>query len=361
MKKNADSLIQAFNERAKTMGLLPVKAPPCYEKLVDEEIEATGCVGGPLYRAVYPLEDQLDVTMEHEVPDFVEDRTNMPGGLENTLIHKYRGRALFLATDQCAGRCMYCFRKDVLAGLRSRSWPDFQKRLDLLVDYLNQHPHVSELILSGGDPMSLPFRHLEQTLKRIGSETGVSHIRAHTRNVVFAPGIFSERLCQLLGRRRVRVYLHIVHPYELTDDVRHAIAMLRSHGARTYGQFPILRGINDHSAVLERLLIELDDLGVNVVDMFVPDPVKYSASFRIPMKRLIALMDTLYWTTSSWINGVRMTLDTPIGKVRREDISSWDEERNIITFQREGKEVVYHDFPAEFDTPGNIDTLLWKG
>ncbi len=79
------------------------------------------------------------------------------------------------------------------------------------------------------------------------------------------------------------------------------------------------------------------------------------------MKRLLRLMDELYWSTGSWINGVSVTLDTPIGKVRREDIVAWDEKTGQITFQREGKEVIYHDFPAELDKPGELDALLWKG
>ena len=356
-----DAVIQRFNGQAKKRGLLTIKSPPCYEKLVKEEFQALGFFGGPLCRVVYPMEDQMGMTMEHEVPDFVEDRTNMPPGLENILVHKYRDRALFIVTDQCAGHCMYCFRKDVLTDLQRQALPDLKTRLDPLIDYLKQHPEINEIILSGGDPLSVPFRYLEQMLKRFRSETGVVNIRVHTRNIVFAPRIFSERICKMLGQYRVRVYLHIVHPYELTEDVRHAISTLQSYGARTYGQFPILRGINDHSAVLEKLIIELDDLGVNVVNLFVADPIRYSASFRIPMKRLLGLMDGLYWATPSWINGGQMVLDTPMGKVRREDIVSWDEQKELITFLREGKEIVYHDFPAEFDQPGEIETLLWKG
>ncbi|MCP4701973.1 MAG: hypothetical protein GY862_34705 [Gammaproteobacteria bacterium] len=79
------------------------------------------------------------------------------------------------------------------------------------------------------------------------------------------------------------------------------------------------------------------------------------------MKRLLRLIDELYWTTGSWTNGVRLVLDSPVGKVRREDIIAWDEKTGQITFDRNGKNVIYHDFPDELDRPGEINTLLWKG
>ena len=81
----------------------------------------------------------------------------------------------------------------------------------------------------------------------------------------------------------------------------------------------------------------------------------------MPLKRLFRLVDELYWTTGSWTNGVRLVLDSPVGKVRREDIVSWDEGTGQVVFQRQGKNVVYHDFPAELDKPGELATLLWRG
>jgi lysine 2,3-aminomutase len=139
------------------------------------------------------------------------------------------------------------------------------------------------------------------------------------------------------------------------------VQQLQSVGVRTYSQFPILRGINDHVKVLEQLLLKLDALRANPINLFIPDPINYSATFRVPMKRLLRLMDELYWSTGSWCNGVRLVLDTPIGKVRREDIAAWDETNGEIIFRREGKDVIYHDFPAELDEAGELKTLLWKG
>jgi len=357
----SQELRQQFNATAKELNILPIKVTSHYEKLVQEEYEALGHTGGPLYRVVYPTSERLEVRLPHEVPDFVTDRSNMPSGLGSVLIHKYRRRALFLVTDKCAGHCMYCFRQDVLSDIHGNPLPALEERLTGVVDYLIEHPHISELILSGGDPLNVPFRHLNHLFERLKQETEVTDIRIHSRNLVFAPKVVTAEVAELLGQHRARIYIHVVHPYEIGEDMVTVIKRLQDAGVRTYSQFPILRGINDHVEVLAQLLRQLDDLRANPINLFIPDPISYSATFRLPMKRLLGLMDELYWTTSSWTNGVRLVMDTPIGKVRREDIVAWDEETGQITFQREGKNVFYHDFPAALDVPCDIRTLLWKG
>jgi insertion element IS1 protein InsB len=103
---------------------------------------------------------------------------------------------------------------------------------------------------------------------------------------------------------------------------------------KNYSQFPILRGINDHPAVLTKLLRALDELDARPINLLIPDPISYLASFRVSLDRLLGLMDNLYWTTSFWTNGVRLVLDTPIGKVRREDIKAWDKEKGVVAFER---------------------------
>ncbi len=159
----------------------------------------------------------------------------------------------------------------------------------------------------------------------------------------------------------MRVYVHVIHPYEIEKNMMEAVRKMHDAGVRTYSQFPILRGINDHVQVLEKLLNKLDELQISPINLFIPDPINYSYGFRLPMKRLFQLMDELFWTTGSWANSVRLVLDTPIGKVRREDIVAWNEQAGQITFQRQEKEVVYYDFPTGLDQPGELDTLLWKG
>ena len=167
-------LIDQFNLVAAEQGLLPVKVTPYYRRLVEQEVAVIGRVEGPLYRAVYPTTEKLYTHVGNEVPDFVDDRLNMPGGLDNVIVHKYGNRALFLVTDKCIGHCMYCFRQDVMLDSINHKSLSFESKLDGVIRYLQSAPHIEELILSGGDPMSLQFSALEKTLTRIRQETAVS-------------------------------------------------------------------------------------------------------------------------------------------------------------------------------------------
>lgn len=115
------SLREQYNAQAKQLGVLSIKVTPHHQHLVEEELTTLGRTGGPLYRVAYPTAAQLEMRAVHEMPDFVEDRTNMPTGLEGVLIHKYHQRALFLVTDKCAGHCMYCFRQDVMSDLQNQT------------------------------------------------------------------------------------------------------------------------------------------------------------------------------------------------------------------------------------------------
>jgi KamA family protein len=354
-------LLIRYAEVAKKDHLLPVRVTPFYRRLVEEEVAALGGTHGPLYKVVYPTEARISDRAPGETKEFVKDRDNMPDGLGDVVIRKYSNRLLFLITDKCAAHCMYCFRQDVLSEQHERDLPGFGGKLDALVEYLRANPEVEEVIFSGGDPMLAPFKTLETCLRRISGETHVTNFRFHTRNIAFAPQVFNERLCRLFGDYNARVVLHLVHPYELLPEAVGAVSALNAAGVRCYSQFPVLRGINDHPRVLERLLRGLDELGVRPLSLFVADPINYSACFRISLRRLFSIMDELNWQTSAWVNAVRLVLDTPIGKVRREDLTDWDEERGLVTFSREGQQIVYPDFPREMDEPGDLATLLWKG
>lgn len=351
---------ERFDALAHREQLLPIKVPEFYLQKVREELETLGHCGGPLYRCVLPTEERMKLHAPGEVADFVDDRKNMPDSAPDTIVRKYDNRLLFFPTDVCAGHCQYCFRIDVLAGQHEKSLPAFSAKIDQLMEYLAVHPEVKEVILSGGDPMTLPPKRLQEILRRLKEEAKIAQIRIHTRTMVFSPKVFDEERCEVLANFRARVVHHVVHPYEICDEVRARIEKLNKHGIRSYNQFPVLRKVNDHTTVLKRLLTELDELGVRNISMFIPDPIKYSASFRLTLARLFGIMDELNWTTSAWVNATRLVLDTPYGKVRREDLKHIDEKRHIAVFERERHTIEYPDLPPEMDEPGDLATLLWK-
>ncbi len=352
--------VDRYNQSARELGVLSVKVTPFYRQKITEEVGVLGHTGGPLARTALPIPGRFDFRAPAEVDDFVDDRANMPPEATDSIVRKYTGRMLFFPTDNCAGHCTYCFRTDVLADQHERKLPSLDEKIDTLLAYLAEHPEVNEVILSGGDPMTLPTKHLVRILRKLKEEAHVPNIRVHTRTLAFSPNVYNEERVEALAEHRVRLVHHIVHPYEICDEVREKVDLLNDKGVRMYNQFPLLRQVNDHPEVLIRLLTMLDDLDIRNLSMFIPDPIKYSAVFRIRLERLFKMIDEVNWGTASWVNSTRTVLDTNHGKVRREDFKGYDACGNVAIFKREGQTIEYPDLPEAMDIPGDLNTLLWK-
>jgi lysine 2,3-aminomutase len=357
-----DEIEQRFAELARAERLLPVKVSAFYRKKLEVEAAVLGPGAGPLARAVLPTAERLAARVPGEVADFVEDRTNMPAPASSSIIQKYSDRVLFMPTPVCAAHCQYCFRQDILAETHAGEGPAFDADVEALVAHVASRPAVREVILSGGDPMTLPLPSVRAILTRLKSLPQITSIRMHTRTIVFAPQVFrSPEKLKLLADADVRMVFHIVHPYEVCDEVAATIRTLHEAGIRLYNHFPLLRGINDDADLLVRHISALEDLRVRTTSVYVAEPVSHSASFRVSLDRFFAIQDAFAWRSPSWVNGMRFCLDTPIGKVRRENIVGWDRERGVVTFERDGKRVSYPDFPAALDVPGDPTVMLWRG
>jgi lysine 2,3-aminomutase len=360
--KNGHGDIQKeYRQRAARENLLPIKITPFYQKKIDEEAAALGSEGGPLTRGIYPVEEKLGLRAPSEVPDWVDDRANMPSEARGIFIQKYRDRVLFTPTSTCAAHCLYCFRQDVLGEQRGTGGPPaLEQQLVVLVDHLKKHPEIQEVIFSGGDPLTLSMAELEFAFTEIGKVKSVTQLRVHSRAPIFAPQTLKENKMELLARHKVRLYFHIIHPYEICAEIEKVIGDARKAGIRLYNHFPLLRKINDHADVLLRLMTKLDALGVINASVYVPEPIHYSAAYRISYDRMCRLIDEVIARSPSWINAFRFCLDSPYGKVRRENLLLREREKGLLVFQREGQKIIYPDFPEEMDAPGDIKTLLWK-
>lgn len=342
--------------------LLPIKVPAFFAAKVEAEVAALGHTEGPLHRMVRPPRERFADHAAGEVPDWVDDRSNMPVAGSRAIVHKYPDRVLFMPTSVCAGHCQYCFRQDVLADAHADGRVKLEREFTALVDYLRSRPEVSEVVLSGGDPMTLPLRELETILLGLRALPQLRSIRIHTRALAFLPKIFADPVkLDLLAAADARLVFHFAHPYEVCDDVRAVLSALSARNLRLYNHFPLLRGVNDHVAVLARLIETLDDGRVRTLSVYMPEPIRFSAPYRVSLDRFFALQRELVETTPGWINAVRFTLDSPIGKVRRAHIVARDRAAGTVTFERAGKRFVYPDFPAEMDVPGARELLLWKG
>jgi lysine 2,3-aminomutase len=353
----APTLSARYARLVEEEGLLPVRVTPFYLKKIEKEIRRVGR-GGPLYRAAFPTEERLSRVEDDEPRDFIGEFSYMPVADAPFILRKYENRLAFLVTETCFGHCQYCFRTYKLSIDKNTSHksapPSLEEKTAVLKKYLAAHPEIREIILTGGDPLTLD----DAALAFLCAALGAWELRVHTRAIAYEPERLSETLITLFSRHKIRLVFHIIHPYEICETAAEKIAALSACSVRLYAQFPLLRGINDHYRTLTALFEKLDALGVRPLSVFIVEPNKFSGAFRLPFARIESLINAIHWNTPSWMNALRFTLDTAIGKVRREDIVQ--RQNGEIIFEREGRRTAYQDFPAAFDIPGDPALLLWK-
>lgn len=347
-------IVDEYNKLVKNDRLLPIKISDFYMRKVVEEVKAIG-INGPLYKSVLPTKERMKTKSSIETRDYVEEYKHMPVEGADYIIQKYNERIIFIITDICFSHCQYCFRTYNLTGFQNSNLKStIENKIKVLKEYLSNHEEITEVILSGGDPLSVGYDNLEYIFKELKEY----NIRLHTRAIVYNPYIFTDEIIKLLKDYKIRLVFHINHPYEICEIVNKKIKELDENGIKMYSQFPLLRGINDSAKVLDILLRKMDDLHIRPISIFIPDPLAYSASFRIDFERIEKIQNELNWTTPSWVNSVRFTLDTTIGKVRRENIIRRND--RCITFEREGNRVDYYDLDDGLDEPSDLSILLWK-
>jgi EF-P beta-lysylation protein EpmB len=255
-----------------------------------------GDANDPLLRQVLPLGEELV-----ETPGFVADPLEEGAARRAPqLLHKYQGRALLIATEACAIHCRYCFRRefpyslpDTTAGTR---WGE-------AFDVIAQDGSVEEVILSGGDPLSLSDARLTQLTDAMGRIAHMKRVRVHTRQPIVLPSrVDAGLLAWLRGIRLPTVMvLHANHPNEIDDDVRAACAALRSSGVTLLNQSVLLAGVNDDADTLQRLSVVLMDAGVLPYYLHLPDRVRGTAHFDVAEQTAIALVEELTRRLSGYL------------------------------------------------------------
>jgi lysine 2,3-aminomutase len=225
----------------------------------------------PVFRQVAPSPLEL---FDQGEDDPVEERrySPVPG-----LIRRYADRALVMPSSRCFVRCRHCMRK--------RMWAESdadEEKIQGWRRWLEAHPEVGEVILSGGDPLSLPDLRLARLLDLLLSVKSVRAIRVHSRAVAVAPARITEELATLLSRRRVRrLVTQFNHPVEVTAGARAAAEKLGRAGIRVENQSVLLRGVNDRAEVLAELFLSARRIGVEPYYLHHPDPVKGAMHFTL--------------------------------------------------------------------------------
>lgn len=234
-----------------------------------------GDVADPLLRQVLPLADEAQ-----PVAGFTQDPV---GDLASTvapgLLQKYEGRVLLTATGACAIHCRYCFRRHFPYAEENPASAGWAQTLA----HLSADTSVNEVILSGGDPLTLSDARLAVLIDALGDIAHVDRVRVHSRLPIVLPSRITDELCALLTRTRLVtvVVVHANHPNEIDADVITALARLRDAGATLLNQSVLLRGVNDDPDVLGALSERLIAAGVVPYYLHLLDRVAGAAHFDV--------------------------------------------------------------------------------
>ncbi|HCV3153404.1 EF-P beta-lysylation protein EpmB [Acinetobacter baumannii] len=227
----------------------------------------------PLLLQVLPHHLELE---EH--PEFVTDplgeeaANQLPG-----VLHKYKSRFLLTLTGACAVHCRYCFRRHFPY---QENLPKNEDWLNIK-DYIESNPDINEVILSGGDPLTLSNRKLALWLERLSSLKQVKILRIHSRVPIVIPNRIDEELISLLKNSRLRIILvvHSNHASELDDFTCSKLLQLSEHHITVLNQAVLLKGVNDSAQILTDLSYRLFEARVMPYYLHVLDKVKGAQHF----------------------------------------------------------------------------------
>jgi EF-P beta-lysylation protein EpmB len=241
----------------------------------------------PLLLQVLPQAAEARETSGYTADPLAEGRFLAAPGL----VHKYAGRALLLVTGACAVNCRYCFRREFPYAESGVS----RHGIDAALGAVAADASITEVILSGGDPLVADDATLARIVAGLDAIPHVRRLRIHTRLPVVLPSRVDDGLLDALTSTRLAsiVVIHANHPAELDGDVAAAVRRLASLPAIMLNQSVLLAGVNDSAPVLRELSERLIDIGVTPYYLHLLDRVRGAAHFEVPADVAVELHQTL--------------------------------------------------------------------
>lgn len=266
----------------KLINIYPYCITPYYLSLIDRDDD-----DDPIARQCFPDLREMHQALG-ELADPLAEENNMP---LDCLVHRYPDRCLIMVTNVCATYCRHCNRK--------RRWGNnahvsTKAELQAMISYVAQHPGIREVIISGGDPLTLNEGLLDWLIGTLRTLPNVEVIRIGSRIPVVMPMRITKRLCHMLRRHRPLWFItQFNHAKEITEDSARACAMLLEAGLPLSNQSVLLKGINDSYESMRALLYGLQRIGVRPYYLFQGDAVAGTQHLRADMEQGIEMMKKL--------------------------------------------------------------------
>ncbi|HEX6995300.1 MAG TPA: KamA family radical SAM protein [Gammaproteobacteria bacterium] len=271
-------------------GPLPAGITPYYMSLVDPEDP-----NQPLRRTVVPTLGEFEIAPGEEDDPLGEDGTSpVPG-----LVHRYPDRVLLLVTNFCSVYCRYCTRARLVGASGERALK--KADVDRAIEYIRATPAVRDVLISGGDPLSLDEERLEYVISALRAIPHVEFIRIGSKQPVVQPMRVTPTLTRMLRKYHpLWMSLHFTHPDELTPEVAEACGRLADAGIPLGSQTVLLKGVNDDLETLKKLFQGLLKIRVRPYYLYQCDPIRGSSHFRTSVDRGIELISGLRGFTTGY-------------------------------------------------------------
>ena len=278
-----------------------IRCTPYYAQLAHAELALD-----PIRRILMPTGQELVSGAQQMRDPLAEDR-NSP---VPRIVHRYPDRCLFLVTDVCSVYCRYCTRKHFTAGDQALA---SATEYDQALSYIKSRTGLREVILSGGDPLTLGDRALDRVLSDLRSIDHVEIIRIGTRMPVVCPMRVTPELVRVIQRHHpVFVMTHFNHPREVTAEAARALSLLVDHGAPVFNQLVLLNGVNNSPAIVQALSRRLLYLRAKPYYMFQCDPSEGTDHLRTSIDDSLEIQRAL-WGRLSGLAMPNLSVDIPDG------------------------------------------------
>jgi lysine 2,3-aminomutase len=334
--KDLAGLDRAFrlsaDERAMVQSLgdrLPVGITPYYAALMDPEDPQS-----PLRRTMVPVGSE-DVVTPGELEDPLAEDADMP---VPGLVHRYPDRVLFLVTSFCATYCRYCTRSRLVGKTGEYHFDKLQYQR--AIDYIAATPTVRDVLISGGDPLTMADDRIEWLLSRLRAIPHVEFLRLGSKVPAVLPQRVTPALCAMLRRYHpFWLSVHFTHPDEVTPEVAQACGRLADAGIPLGSQTVLLRGVNDDVATMKRLMHALLKIRVRPYYIYQCDPIPGSAHFRTPVEKGLEILEGLRGHTTGYAVP-QFVIDAPGGGGKLPLMPSY-------VVGRDGDELVLRNYAGE--------------
>lgn len=278
-----------YFEHELTNNILPVRITPYYASLLDANNPEQA-----IRKSVIPVIDEFS-QYKGEISDPLSETMHQP---VKNVVHRYPDRVLFLATGFCSTYCRYCTRSHMVAKDKChvgiKAWEEG-------LDYIKQHTEIRDVLISGGDPLTMPDTHIEYLLSELRKMEHVEIIRIGTKVPVVLPQRITKNLIGILKKYHpLLISIHFTHAEEITPEVKEACIKLANAGIPLGSQTVLLKGVNDDAQVIKKLLHELLKIRVRPYYLYQCDPIPGSRHFRTSVQKGLDIIFAIRGNTSGY-------------------------------------------------------------